>query len=799
MTSSRFSVGSFGYGGNVALIELFREELEMAGIEIKTCHEYPSATTPFHPSTVHTFIDSCDVILLPARAKLQPAKSVNRLALAWSRRKPCIVSPLPAYLDYVVDGVNALIADTKEEWLGAIFELRDNETLRVNLAASGYDTALKRLHPANYVGKLFTALRQIDLLNPWPVDTFLQIIIPHYSPRTDYLTRTVKSALESTGPSRDILVVSSSQIDPRGQLDLFKENVRCIHSKERFSFSEANNLGIRNCDVRTTHFLLLNDDTILGKDCLGEMMGVMSKGGDSFLLNPYSNCDKSWLHNDRLSVIGSGKDLHPNMTLEEFSEEELENLKGGFNSDRLGRSGDLIGTSFCAFYCTMIPKGVIDRVGFLNTLFKNGGEDLDYCERAKRMGFGSYWVSSAMCFHFGGKTRKVAESENFGKHHEEDRANNLLARKRWPKGKKRIGIWTGPGWEHWNLNNYRELGTGVGGSEYVEGCMSEYAAAEGHHVTLYGCVSEPIHQYGVDLVPWDQFKPEEEYFDLFIASRNVNCIDTRLRAKRKLLHVHDIFMLSGKTVSEYHIREVDKFICLSPWHKDFVKDYHSLPDNKIDIIPNGITYEWFSDLNLERKLEEVEWGRLHWSSSPDRGLDNVLYLLPWILEKCPEVKLHVFYGFYNWLSAVKSRNNKWEMENIEKLQKQIEDMKEHVIFHDRVNQVQLSKEWRKAWMLFYPSSFTETSMLTAREAQLSFTPIVCSNVAALQTTVGYFGHRVMSHPYSREAREEYLVKVIEMYQNKDKWIEASLKSNLAVKNGDYKWDRIWKIWESYVV
>jgi hypothetical protein len=30
------------------------------------------------------------------------------------------------------------------------------------------------------------------------------------------------------------------------------------------------------------------------------------------------------------------------------------------------------------------------------------------------------------------------------------------------------------------------------------------------------------------------------------------------------------------------------------------------------------------------------------------------------------------------------------------------------------------------------------------------------NVAALQTTVGDFGHRVMAHPYSKEAREEYL-------------------------------------------
>jgi glycosyltransferase involved in cell wall biosynthesis len=796
---SNFSVGCFGYGGNVALIELFREELELAGIQIKTCHEYPSATTPFTPDTIHSFIDSCDVILLPARVKLQPAKSVNRLALAWSRRKPCIVSPLPAYLDYVVDGVNALVADSKEQWLEAVFKLRDDPDLRVQIANAGMDTAQRRLNPRQHTDKLFNLLSQNGLLNPWPVDTFVQIIIPHYTPRCDYLLLAVKSALESIGPARDVLVVSSSSNDPRMALNDLSEqfkNLRVIYQTKRLSFAEANNLGIKNCDKRTTHFLLLNDDTILSQKCLAAMVSRVIKEGNNFLLNPYSNCDKKWLHDDTLKI--ADKELVPGMFIEQFTEDELERLKvDGFNF-----SGEWVSekreTTFCAMYCTLIPKGIVDRVGFLNTLFKNGGEDLDYCERAKRMGFGSYWDMGAMCFHFGGKTRKVAESENFGEYHKEDLENNLLARKRWPKGKKRIGIWTGPAWEHWDLDNYRQNGAGIGGSEYVEGSMAEAAAAAGHHVTLYTSIGERKHQYGVDLVPWNEFIPEEEYFDLFIASRNLNCIDPRLRTRRKLLHIHDIWALSGQHISEYHLREDDKFICLSPWHKEFVKDYHKLADEKIDIIPNGINYDWFNGMNLEKKLEEVEWGRLHWSSSPDRGLDNVLYLMPWILEKCPDLKLHVYYGFHNWISAAKSRNNKMEMESIERLQKQIDEMKDHVVFHDRVNQVQLAKEWRKAWMWFYPSSFTETFCLTAKEAQLSFTPVVCSNVAALQTAVGEYGHRVMHHPYSREAREEFLVKVIELYQNRDRWVEASLLGNGAVSGGDYRWERIWKMWEKYL-
>jgi GT2 family glycosyltransferase len=605
--------------------------------------------------------------------------------------------------------VNALVADTKEEWLGAIFEIRDNETLRASLAASGYDTALKRLHPANYVGKLFTALRQVDLLSPWPVDTFLQIIIPHYSPRTDYLLRAIKSALESTGPSREVLVVSSSQIDPRGQLDLFKENVRCIYSKERLSFSEANNLGIRNCDARTTHFLLLNDDTILGKDCLGEMMSVMSKGGDSFLLNPYSNCDKSWLHNDKLWISGStqvNKDLHPNMTIEEFSEEELGKLQAGFNSDRLDRSGDLIETTFCAFYCTMIPKGVVDRVGFLNTLFKNGGEDLDYCERAKRMGFGSYWVTTAECFHFGGKTRKVAESEDFGKHHEEDRVNNLLVRKRWPKGKKRIGIWTGPAFECWELNSYRT--SGIGGSETSAGRLAQIAAEQGHSVYMYGA-HERNEQYGVQLVPWNEFIPEEEYFDLFIASRNLNCIDDRLKAKNILVWVHDVWLLSGQYISDYHRQRVTKFICLSPWHVDFFSEYHKVDKSQITIIPNGINVELFGMRNIwEEAISKKVYGKMIFSSSPDRGLANLLYLLPFVKDHVPELNLNIFYGFLNWEAAARSRNNSLELQKIDELKREIEKNKDWVTLHGRINQSDLVKHWNECYLWGYFDTFSET-------------------------------------------------------------------------------------------
>lgn len=195
----------------------------------------------------------------------------------------------------------------------------------------------------------------------------------------------------------------------------------------------------------------------------------------------------------------------------------------------------------------------------------------------------------------------------------------------------------------------------------------------------------------------------------------------------------------------------------------------------------------------ESLVSQKEFGRLHYSSSPDRGLDNILYLLPWVKEKIPEVHLHVWYGFHNWESAVKSRNNQNEMKQLEGLQKQIEDAKDYVTFHGRINQVQLAKEWKKSYLWFYPSQFTESFCLTAKEAQLSATPILCSNVAALETTVGDWGIRVNGHPYSKESREEFLRILLEILSDRALWEWWSRRSFMGAEGISWqnRWDSYW--------
>jgi len=785
-----FTVGWFGYGGSSGLVEFLFEDLEIAGIKLKTCHEYPVASVKYTPEGIYDFIDSCDIIILPARLKLQPAKSVNRLALAWSRKKACVVAPLDAYLHYVEDGENAIIANTKEEWLSAIFKLKDDIDFRNKIAQAGYQTAMGKLNPKDYSERFFTVLDKV--VNPTvqvtEAESFIQVIIPHYASTLVYLDHAVESIALASGPQRDIIVVSSSSINPETSDIVKKYKARVIYSQSRLSFSEANNIGIRNADKKATHFLLMNDDVIVNETFLSDILSVAISNGNNFILNPYSNCDKGWLHNDCLTAL-SGTDLHPNMVVDNFTSEEIDSLKKyGFNGNK--SSEKLIKpSSFCAFYCTLIPKEILDKVGMLNTIFKNGGEDLDFCERAKRFGFGSFWTTSACCFHFGGKTRKFSEDENYTKHHEEDDFNNCLVRKRWGNNTKKVAIWTGPAWETWDLNSYRD--SGIGGSETCAARLAMTAAKNGCHVYMYGA-HERKEQYGVELVPWDSFVPEEEYFDLFIASRNVNCIDARLRAKNIIVWVHDIWLLSGKQVSPYHINRVNKFVCLSPWHVDFFSNHHSIPKDKISVIPNGVNTEFFKEPNIDEKV----FGKLVYSSSPDRGLDNLLYLIPFVKDKFPDLHLDIYYGFHNYESAVKSRNNPSEVEKLEKLKEVIDKSKDYAFMHGRISQPELAKKWHEAYMWWYPSSFSETYCLTAKEAQLSATPILCSNEAALQTTVGSHGIRVDGFPYSYESRVKFVDEATKLLHNKDYWLKWSNSSYLGSQGISWedRWEDFWKRW-----
>jgi glycosyltransferase involved in cell wall biosynthesis len=290
-----------------------------------------------------------------------------------------------------------------------------------------------------------------------------------------------------------------------------------------------------------------------------------------------------------------------------------------------------------------------------------------------------------------------------------------------------VVIFTGPGAERWNPGTI--AAGGIGGSEIMAWEMARHLVALGNRVRVYGdCAG--LEGDNFNGVEWhDHSAYRDLTCDVLITSRRPSAIDDpfNIKAKLRLCWVHDIHC--GQELHYQRSLRIDRFLCLSAWHKDYFANAYSFihPDQIIQT-RNGIDlslYEnWRDDRNPHRMI---------YSSSPDRGLEVALRAMPSIRARVPDAELHVFYGFDVW----KRFADEGQRKQIAMLEALIEEMRPFgVTAHGRVNQETLATAQMQSGVWFSPTWFTETSCLTAMQAHAAGMRIVTSPVAALNETVG---------------------------------------------------------------
>ena len=171
---------------------------------------------------------------------------------------------------------------------------------------------------------------------------------------------------------------------------------------------------------------------------------------------------------------------------------------------------------------------------------------------------------------------------------------------------------------------------------------------------------------------------------------------------------------------------------MSEWHKRFFASVYRYPDieKKIAILRNGV------DLARFEGTEERDPHRAIYSSSPDRGLQALLDMWPEIRAQVPDASLHVFYGFYNWRTAAQMAGDEVSLRQIAHLEHLAQNMAGlGVVFHDRVNQRELAREFMRSGVWTYPTWFDETSCITAMEAMAAGCRIVSTKRGGLVETL----------------------------------------------------------------
>ena len=346
-----------------------------------------------------------------------------------------------------------------------------------------------------------------------------------------------------------------------------------------------------------------------------------------------------------------------------------------------------------------------------------------------------------------------------------------------------IVLYVGWNTEPWNPEIAAK--TGIGGSETAAMEMARLLTARGNKVRLYGeCNGLEGTFSGVEYLHYSKFSNIS--CDALVVSRRPQAIDAPgLSRKATLCWVHDIHC--GSELTHERALKIDKFLCLSNWHKGFFfSQYDFLHPSQVAVTRNGI------DLSRFNRSVPRNPHRAVYSSSPDRGLETALRCWPQVRQAVPDAELHIYYGFQTWEACVQHDDGQKAL--IRHLKDMISENAKHgVYFHGRVDQATLAREYLASGVWTYPSWFSETSCISAMEAHAAGLRMITSPIAALNETVGNRGVMVHGDWLSAGYQTKFVEEVIKAMNKPDDGDRNVLQS---FAHDNFSWDGVAKDWDA---
>jgi len=214
---------------------------------------------------------------------------------------------------------------------------------------------------------------------------------------TDYLVECIKSILQMTKCSYEIIVIdNNSSPEERAKL-LEMDNIRLLLNENNMGFAAANNQGIRQAKGKCV--LLLNPDTKLVNNAIDRMLAFLNSHEAIYAIGPklYRSCKfdyhpsvKSFdspMYNLFFLIPGS-------LYLKNFYQFFLSKAK------RPKKVNCLIGAAI------LLRRSVFDKVGLLDEQFFLYSEEVDLFFRMKQAGLKTVYYPEAKVIHYGGKSQQ---------------------------------------------------------------------------------------------------------------------------------------------------------------------------------------------------------------------------------------------------------------------------------------------------------------------------------------------------------------------------------------------------------
>lgn len=234
------------------------------------------------------------------------------------------------------------------------------------------------------------------------------IIILHYL-KQEMTLKCLESVerLEKREFGLQIIVVNNNPQEDLTKLRGKFSQFEFIKTSENLGFCGGNNFGIKKAlKEGADYVLLLNNDTILDKDCLVQLIKVanlIDKGGVFGLKIHFAPGYE--FHRDRYSPLDQGKVIWYAGGKIDWQNVLLSH-RGVDEVDR-GKYDKVCQTDFVSGCSMLIRRETLEKIGLLDEKYFLYLEDADFCVRAKRAGFKILFVPQAKVWHFNAGSSEV--------------------------------------------------------------------------------------------------------------------------------------------------------------------------------------------------------------------------------------------------------------------------------------------------------------------------------------------------------------------------------------------------------
>lgn len=188
--------------------------------------------------------------------------------------------------------------------------------------------------------------------------------------------------------NRKIIIVDNGSTD--GSIDKLRlledEKIIIINANDNLGFSGGNNIGIQyavNNGFR--YVLLLNNDTVVEKEFLSELVNTSQENNDSVAVT-----SKILYEFDRKTIWYAGGT---------FSEKTSRTSSRGIGEIDTGKYDNSEVVTFVSGCCMLLPTKVINQIGYMSEEYFLYSEDTDLCCKIRSYGYRLIYQPNSVIYH----------------------------------------------------------------------------------------------------------------------------------------------------------------------------------------------------------------------------------------------------------------------------------------------------------------------------------------------------------------------------------------------------------------